>query len=320
MRRSWISLVLAGICAASVAARSQTPAPPATAGDRYKSVRVLKDIPAAEIIPTMAFMANSLGVTCAHCHTDDWASDDKPMKEKARTMIVMMRAINAEQFGGRTAVTCVTCHNGHAQPAVTPRVEDAGWNQPAQAPAPPLPQIADVFEDYERAVGLDAYPALTSRSGAGTVTRYNGRVAPASAPFTLEQAKEPPTAKLTTDLSHPPEADAELNATFVRPLRLRAGYRDAAVTGRARVRDREAIVVTARNAAGAEHRLYFDAATHLLLRRTDDIPTSLGRVPENYDFDDYRRVDGVMVPFKVQWSRADYQVTYVFASVKHNGG
>jgi len=319
MRLSWSSLVLVGVCAASVTARSQTPAPAVTAGDRYKSVRVLKDIPATEIIPTMAFMANSLGVTCGHCHTDDWASDEKPMKEKARTMIVMMRAINAQQFGGRTAVTCATCHNGHARPAVTPRVEDAGWNQPPAVAAPPLPAIADVLTQYEQAVGLDAYSALTSRSSAGTVTRFNGRVAPVSGPFTLEQAKEPPTAKLSTELSHPPEADAELNATFVRPLRLRAGYRDGAVTGWARVRDRDAIVVTGHDAAGAEHQLYFDASTHLLLRRADEITTSLGRLPETYDFDDYRRVDGVMVPFKVQWSRADYQVTFVFASVKHNG-
>ena len=45
-----------------IAASMQTPAAPQTAGERYKSVQVLRDIPSDLVIPTMAFMANSLGV------------------------------------------------------------------------------------------------------------------------------------------------------------------------------------------------------------------------------------------------------------------
>ena len=73
-----------------------------------------------------------------------------------------------------------------------------------------------------------------------------------------------------------------------------------------------------RAADPASQRLWFETATDLLLRRSDEVETPLGSLPESYDFDDYRRVDGVLVPFKIQWSRADYQVTFVFGEVKHN--
>src|SRR6185295_5285100 len=96
--------------------------------------------------PTMAFIANSLGVTCAHCHAaTEYVSDDKPNKQKARDMILMTRAINAEQFGGRPVVTCQTCHNGRAVPDATPRVEDSGWNRPAAPPPAALPASNDVL-------------------------------------------------------------------------------------------------------------------------------------------------------------------------------
>src|SRR6185436_19512433 len=122
---------------------SPAPSPAAqTAGDRYKSVRVLRTIPADQIIPTMAFIANSLGVTCAHCHATEWVSDEKPAKQKAREMLELTQAINRDHFGGRPIVTCQTCHDGRIVPAATPRVEDAGWMKTASAPPPPLPDIA----------------------------------------------------------------------------------------------------------------------------------------------------------------------------------
>jgi hypothetical protein len=48
-----------------------------TANERLKSVRVLTDMPASL---TMAFIANALGVTCLHCPTDVYESDEKPLK------------------------------------------------------------------------------------------------------------------------------------------------------------------------------------------------------------------------------------------------
>jgi hypothetical protein len=89
------------------------------------------------------------------------------------------------------------------------------------------------------------------------------------------------------------------------------------VTGRARIGDAATIVTTGTNARGV-HTLYFDEQTGLLLRRTDEIVTPLGVLPERYDFGDFRRVDGVMVPMAITWSRADYQVSFVASEVRHN--
>jgi hypothetical protein len=310
--RLWHVLTVAALVTA------QTPAPQ-TAGERYKSVRELKDIPASQIIPTMAFMANSLGVTCGHCHADDFASEAKPAKDLARAMIRMQRALNTEHYAGRTVITCQTCHNGRVIPAAAPAIENAGWNRSSPPPAAgSLPDAAALLDQNAKAMGGDAaYQRLTNRAVKGTVTRNNGRVAPVSASFELYQAK-PSSARLSTELSHPPEGDVEVNASFVKPMLLRTAYREPRTIRRDRIGARDIIVVAATTANGATHHLWFDAETSLLLRRSDEIETVLGRLPEQYDFEDYRRVDGVMVPFRMLWSRADYQVTFRFDEVRHN--
>ena len=62
--------------------------------------------------------------------------------------------------------------------------------------------------------------------------------------------------------------------------------------------------------------LYFDVKDGLLLRRRHEVTTPLGVLPSEYDYDDYRAVDALKVPFKMTWSRADYHVTHVFDDVK----
>ena len=306
-------IAFAGIALCASIASAQ--APP-TAGERYKSVRVLTDMPATSIIPTMAFISNSLGVTCAHCHTDVYESDEKPMKDKARVMIRMMRSINEAQFGGRRVVTCQTCHNGHAVPGATPAIENAGWNKRAEpADSRPLPSVDVVLARYATAVGMDALKTMQSQKATGTVTRNNGRTGPVSDTFELLQ-ELPRTLSLTTKLSHPPEADIELPLTFLRVPLLAESYRDLRVVGRERIPD-PVIVIEGTSARGAVHRIFFNEESGLIVRRTDEIDTPLGSVPEHYDFSDFKRVDGIAVPMRIVWSRADYQVTFVISNVQH---
>ena len=303
-------MVLAAVAPAVATAQAQR------AGDRYKSVRVLTDMPAALMIPTMAFISNSLGVTCLHCHTDVYESDEKPMKEKAREMIRVMRAVNDAQFGGRRVVTCQTCHNGRAVPQSIPMLENAGWNKPAPSAAAPLAAIGDVLQRHASAAGLEALGHLENQRLTGTVTRNSGRTSPVSEAFTLYQAK-PGSLRLSTELSHPPDADVELPMTFLRLPTLRTVYPDLHVIGRERIGDAEAIVAIGTSARGT-HRLYFNEQNGLLVRRADDIETPLGAVPEHYDFSKFKRVDGVMVPTRIVWSRADYQVSFAVAEIRHN--
>jgi Photosynthetic reaction centre cytochrome C subunit len=293
------------------------PAPTQTAGEKYKSVRELREIPASQIIEVMSVIAGSLGVTCAHCHTAEWESDEKPMKEKARGMIRLTRSVDSA-FGGSGAVTCNTCHQGHAVPPRVADLEWAGWRRkpPTLAPAS-LPTVDSVFDRYLAALGgRERLAATTSRVAEGTVTRDNGRTPPASGTFVLRQAM-PREARVETTFSYPPEAEAELLADFLRARRIRDLYPKAAVTGRETLRGRDVFVVEATTASGRDHRLYFDAASGLLLRRYAEKPTPLGLLPESHDFDDYREVGGVTEPFLIDWSRADYHVTFRLTKVEH---
>jgi photosynthetic reaction center cytochrome c subunit len=298
----------------------QSPPPPLqpvtqTAGQRFASVRMLTDMPAGLMIPTMAFISNALGVTCSHCHTDIYESDDKPLKERARQMIRMMRAINDTQFGGRRGVTCQTCHNGRAVPESTPAIENAGWNKPPGAAPLPLPDLGAVLQKYAAAVGVNALARLQNQRLTGTVTRNNGRTPAASASFELYQ-ENPGTLRLTTTLSHPPEADAELPITFLRPPLLQTTYSDLRIIRRDNIGS-DSVVVAVGTTSRGTHQLYFSETSGLLVGRSDEIDTPLGAVPEFYDFSHFERVNNVMVPKKIVWSRADYQVTFVVTQIAH---
>src|SRR5574337_1187100 len=68
-----------------------------TAAEAYKNIKVLKDIPANELIPTMEFISASLGVRCEYCHVEHHFDDDtKKPKQRAREMMQMMFSINKD--------------------------------------------------------------------------------------------------------------------------------------------------------------------------------------------------------------------------------
>jgi hypothetical protein len=77
----------------------QSPAPPGTppklAEEQFKNIQALKGIPADQVVPSMQFVAASLGVECEYCHVHGaMEKDDKKPKVTARKMIAMMMAIN----------------------------------------------------------------------------------------------------------------------------------------------------------------------------------------------------------------------------------
>lgn len=150
------ALPLAVITSLSISTSGAAPAPASSqrAGDRYQSVRVLNDAPASQMIEMMSTIAGSLGVTCAHCHEADFASDAKPMTRKAREMILITRNVDTS-FGGKGLITCNTCHQGKAIPPSFAPVEQAAWMRTgsvAEADVP-LPTAAQVFDRYVDAVG-----------------------------------------------------------------------------------------------------------------------------------------------------------------------
>ena len=281
-----------------------------------KNIVALKGVPSSQLIPIMTVMANSLGVPCSYCHDAAWESDAKPAKEAARRMIRMTRAINDTHYAGKVVVSCNTCHNGSPRTPDVPLVANAGWNKPATATLKPeLPSADELFARYVRALGSGT---ANNRLTEGVATAASGRSDPRSATFALYQ--EPPRkSDLKMELPYPQEANRAVGAYFFDAAKLRESFTTATTVDAAEIRGRAAYVVEAvPKDGGMPERLFFDAKSGLLLHRHRESPTLVGVLPEEWDFDDYRVVDGLAVPFLVQWSRADYQVTHRAASVKHN--
>ena len=310
-----IAILLAAI---ATIANAQQPAPDKPLEETKKNIKVLRGVPSSQLIPIMTVMANSLGVACTYCHETQWESDAKPTKLAGRRMLAMTRAINEQHYGSRVAVTCYTCHHGHGAADTVPNVADAGWNrpQPPSRVTPQLPKAEELFDRYLRAWG--AVATVKNRLSRGIATGRSGRGDPRSAPFEMFQ-QLPETVDVKLELSYPPEANREFVSQFFNAMRMRERYSTVETIDVRPLRDRDAYVVEAMPKEGAPaERLWFDSATGLLLRRERVRPTIIGPLPEEYDFDDYRTVDGVMVPFLMQWSRGDYQITHHFADVKHN--
>jgi hypothetical protein len=108
-------------------------------------------------------------------------------------------------------------------------------------------------------------------------------------------------------------------AAIFNPLQLTAPVEGMRV-GRGRVDERAANVLIYNPAPGVTERLFFDAETGLLLRRLTLRETVLNPIPEQIDFEDYRDVDGVKVPFTIRVSNIDtfFSSTRKFTEIKHN--
>ena len=120
------------------AIQQQKAHPPATDDLQFHNLQVLpQNISRDQLINAMKRFRQALGVGCDYCHALapgavagaaepelDFASDAKPAKLAARTMIRMTNRINDDYVStipdAHTVVTCWTCHRGEAQPAVVP--------------------------------------------------------------------------------------------------------------------------------------------------------------------------------------------------------
>jgi len=77
-------------------------------------------------------------------------------------------------------------------------------------------------------------------------------------------------------------------------------------------------VVGARPDGSAVDRLYFDAQTGLLLRSYTTMQSVIGAFPEETNYDDYRDVTGVKIPYTVRVVSAEGNRTYKWAQVDAN--
>jgi len=292
-----------------------------------KNIQVLKGLPASQLTTVMNLMSNSLGVECKFCHYADesgihFESDSVFAKHTAREMIRMTTDLNEKVFHGRHEVTCYTCHRGSTEPKALLPLPLAAHEQREEESKeePALPKTETVLMQYEHALGgADALNKITSRVVKGTSVNSRGEVPveiyqKGPDKFTSSMTMRNGAASTrgfdgkqgwmsgdrgTRILSDVESVRLERDAPLFPLTRLRKLGDAAKVRGIDTVNGKRAYVVVARPDEHTRERYYIDSTTGLLLRRVILTETMLGFVPEQVDYDDYRTVDGVKVPFAV---------------------
>ena len=330
----------------------ETPQTPAadqkTAEQVYKNIQVLNGLPASELDGVMYFMSASLGVACNHCHTNPWESDLKSAKLAARKMIVMTSKLNKESFSGNPVITCYTCHRGRTNSVPLPPVDPVSSPQPSEADvtrakAPPLPSSDEIIARYIRAIGGEtAIAKMKTRVLRGTETINDRTTAPVTTPIEIYQTSENKLLMIRStsvgsslqgfdgargwtrdsrglrDMDARELVGARRSADFFRYLKIKETYPQMRVLAREKVGTREAYVVGATSRDDSRERLYFDEDTGLLIQRQVTFKTAFGGIPEVTDFDDYRDVGGVRLPFSISWSRTPFGSLQKFTEIKLN--
>lgn len=323
------ALAAAILFCVSASAQQPTPAAPQkekTAGEVFKNLQVLKDIPASQMFPTMGFVAGSLGVGCDHCHVNPFAEDKKPEKAKAREMMRMVLVINQQYFADKqNRVTCDTCHRGSTKPQNIPTFAESGWMREMIAsenpprPTGTLPDAPVLLEKYSRALGDTAKASV--RSYRGSAKNYN---ASANGPITIQMETTFAGEKFrvlqtsvngrveavydgTKGWQITPDGPQALSDSDIATLRerLRAlqvdylpKYAAAKTTGSDSVNGHAAWIVELETEAGIQE-AFFDQQSGLLLRLVRQVDTAFGKAPNVIELDDYRDVGGVKLPFRV---------------------
>jgi hypothetical protein len=335
-------------------AQGQTTAPAATgqaaeptAEQKYKNIQTLKGLPASQLPGLMHLFNASLGVRCDHCHVRneknemEWDKDDKQDKKVARKMIQMTLDINKASFSGRTEVTCYTCHQGHDHPVTIPPLPSA-IIAPSAPPKPMtgMPTPDQILEKYVQAVGgkETIAKAKTRQMKGQYMPQRGGQVAVeilqsgdkfttmVTTPQGTIQRVWTGTTGWITDPRGLQELDAE-ELTAVRdmaeafaPLKLKEPFPRMTFGGKDKINDREVLVLRGALPDKRRVRLFFDAETGLLLRKVVFNNTIVGADPVQFDFEDYKDVDGVKLPFSVRISYTEpgFSGTRKFEEIKQN--
>ncbi len=354
MLRGWLAAVLVvALISSAIVARAQNTAPatpiaPKTAGEAFKNVKVLKDIPADSLIPAMQFIAASLGKECEFCHVQGaFEKDDKQPKQRARAMIEMMLAINHDNFHGHREVTCFTCHRGNAKPVAVPpvmvdtvnpvatamEINESEGTETSGPPADPL------FEKYLKAVGgAAAVDRIDSRVMKGTIT-FGDRNVPidiyAKAPDKRMSITHTPdgdsitafdghqgwlgTPKHSVREMHGSDIDgASMDADLHFASHLKNMFSKTEIVGTEKIGDSTAIHVVGQRESRTPLQLYFDAKSGLLVRLVRFAETPLGELPTQIDYADYRAGDGVKIPYRWTLARPGGRFTIQVTEVKEN--
>jgi len=279
---------------------------------------------------TMAINQNNFNsqqrVTCATCHNGHSNPNPvAPVLDEARWQErVEARARTAAQTG--------------------PPSQGQGQQQPDGRPSPQAMQAAAdaIVAKYVEVIGGQvAINKLTSLAETGTITTPHGDTSQfelkQSAPNKVLFVRTPANGQTMRVAYNGQEAAAtigghanpihgfelealKLDANFFRNLNLKQQYtRMQSPPFPQKIEGHEVKMVrgTLPDNQGQET-LYFDSQSGLLVRRVTALRTALGGIPQQYDYSDYRDVNGVKIPFVTKVSTPENIQTRTVTEAKFN--
>lgn len=325
--------------------RQQAQTKTETAGQRFKSIKVLNDMPADQMGKVMNMMSASLGVNCKFCHASNDGEYEKEgieHKDIARQMLRMTFDLNKNYFDARQEITCATCHQGKPMPqsaiplTLVPRAPRLV--QPEKKPA-----VDEILAKYETALGGRANLAkISSRQIKARREEPDGKtfedetilqkgvkmsietVYPSKqyGDYVVREVYDGKIAakfgngsriELKPDEIEQIKREAQL---FVNPD-LRRVYAKLDFHAVERIEGREFYVLSSNEGLSFE-KLYFDPETGLLVRRVAETPTVLGVFAFQVDYTDYKDFSGVKLPTVVKFAVPNIRWTRRILEVKTN--
>jgi hypothetical protein len=214
---------------------------------------------------------------------------------------------------------------------------------PATSAAPVLPQKVDpILESYARAIGgRQAWEKFTSQVLMGTIevpsmgltgtilihekapnkfmsaVIVNGAVFRQGFDGTVGWTDDPKNG--LRDQTGAELAESKRGADFLHAFRMGRAYARIEVTGAEKIGDRDTWIVEATAPEGGEPtKMYFDTQTGLMLRVISQNHDADGVSQLQEDFEDYRVVDSVRIPFVWRQTNGDTTYTLKFSEVHHN--
>lgn len=317
-----------------------------TAGQKFKSIKVLSNMPADQMGKVMNMMSSSLGVNCKFCHASndgDYEKEGFEHKDIARKMLQMTFDLNKNYFDGRPEINCNSCHQGKSHPQPTfPLAPKTAEERPAQPEKKPT--IDELLAKYETALG-----------GKAGLTKINSRqikanrIEPDGKTFEEEEILQKGS-KILVKTIYPSKqyGDYVINEIFdgtavwkigngakiaLKPDEIEQIKRDSQLFVNPNLKDiypkmdvrflekldgKEVWIIQATTADNKREKLVFDVATGLLVRRSSSTLTILGNFTYQVDYQDYQDFDGVKLPTTIKFAVPGIYWTRKILEVKSN--
>ena len=327
---------------------------PLTSEQHFKNIQLLKGMPVDTFFDAMGMFAASMGSDCTFCHVKeagfrrDAFAETTPRIQRARQMIVMTQTLNRQNFGGRPRVTCFTCHRGDYQPVDTPSFliqYGVPLDDPNTINFPTEEGLSadQVFARYLTAIGGRAALArVTSFVARGTYAGFDtGQEempveiyarAPNQRTWIIKLPERdsyrvfdgmngwlagPDTPVPIITLATGNLDRARIEATLAFPAGITQLYPQWRV-GKTSIADRDVTIVQGTKPGLLPANLYFDDDSGLLVRVVRWNETSVGPVPTEINYGDYRVVAGIQMPFTWTTTQTYMQMTVALREVTAN--